>query len=74
MTADKMLRNSQTTSNGADLILEQPFERLTQFKAHFLRQAAHIVMALYGLAGNIQTLNTVRVNSSLCQPLGILYL
>ena len=38
---------------------------------HLLGQAAHIMMALNHLAGNIQTLNTVRIDCTLSQPLGI---
>ena len=74
MTANKMLRNTQTATDGTNLILEEPLERLAEFESHLLGQTAHVVMALDGLTGNVQTLNAVRIDCTLRQPFGIGYL
>lgn len=74
MTANEMLRNTQAAAYGTDLILEQPLERLAELESHLLGQTAHIVMALDGLTGNVQALNTIRVYGTLRQPFGISYL
>ena len=41
---------------------------------HLFGQAAHVVVALDGLAGDVQALDAVRIDSTLCQPFGIGYL
>ena len=41
---------------------------------HILRQTAHVMVALDGLARYIQTFNPIGIDSPLCQPTRILYL
>ncbi len=74
MTSNEVLRHTHLASYPADLIFEEPFERLTQFEVHFLRKSSHIVVALDDLARDVKALNPVRVNRALCKPAGILYL
>lgn len=69
-----MFGHSQFASHAADFVLEQPLQRLAQTEVHLLGQTAHIVMALDGLARNVQALDAVGINGALRQPAGIGYL
>ena len=69
-----MLGHTQLTTHTTHLVLEEPFQRLTQLQVHLFGQATHIVMALDDLAGDIQTLDAVGINRTLGQPFGIRYL
>ena len=63
-----MLRHSELATYTANLILEEPLQRLTELQMHFLWQSANVVMALYHLTGNIQALDAVGVYRTLCKP------
>ena len=71
MAGDEMLRHAELAADPADLVLEEPLERLTELEFHLLRQSAHIVMTLDDLAGDVKTLYPVRVYGALRKPLGI---
>ena len=71
MTLDKVLRHTEFATNLAHFVLEQPFQRLAELEFHFLGQSANIVMALDGLAGDIETFDAVGVNSALTEPFGV---
>ena len=66
-----MFGHSQFASYAAYFVLEQPLQRLAQTEVHLLGQTAHVVMALDGLARNVQALDAVGINGALCQPAGI---
>ena len=74
MTLHQSLRHTQLATYPTHLVLEQPFQWLAQLKVHLLWQTTHIVVTLNHLASDVQTLNTVGIDSTLCQPLGIFYL
>ena len=69
-----MFGHSQFASHAAYFVLEQPLQRFAQTEVHLLGQTAHVVMALDGLARNVQALDAVGINGALCQPTGIGYL
>ena len=73
MTGNQMFRHSHLTPYATYLVLEQPLQRFTKLQVHLLRQTAYVMMALDGLSRNIQALDTVGINRSLRQPLGIGY-
>ena len=66
-----MLRHTELTTHTTHLVFEQPLQRLAELQAHLLRQSAHVVVALDDLARDVQRLDTVRVDGTLRQPLGI---
>ena len=74
MTAYEVLGNTKTTADGTDLILEEPLERLAELETHLLGQTAYVMMALDCLTGYVEALNTVRIDGTLGEPLGIGYL
>ena len=71
MAGDEMLRHTELTPHTTHLVLEQPLQRLAELQAHLLRQSSHIVMALDDLARDVQRLDTVWIDGTLRQPLGI---
>ena len=74
MAGDEMLGHAQLASHAAHLVLEEPFQRLTQLQVHLLGQSAHIVVALDYLTGDVEALYTVGIDGALCKPFGSLYL
>ena len=68
MTCDQMLRHTHRAAYTTHLVLEQPLQWLAELKVHFLGQTSHIMMTLDNLASNIETFNTVRINSALSKP------
>ena len=71
MARDEMLGHTQLTPHTAHLVFEQPLQGLAQLQVHLLGQAAHIVVALDNLARNVERLDTVGIDGTLGQPLGI---
>ena len=70
MTSNQVLWHTHRATYTANLILEQPLQRLTQLKVHLLRKTTYVVMTLDHLTGDIQALDTVRIDGTLSQPLG----
>ena len=70
MTGNQVLRHTHRATYSTNLILEQPLQWLAQLKVHLLRKTTYIVMALDYLTSDVQTLDTVWIDSTLSQPLG----
>ena len=70
MTGNQVLRHTHRATYSTNLVLEQPLQRLAQLEIHLLRKTTYIMMTLDHLTRDIQTLDTVWIDSTLSQPLG----
>ena len=66
-----MFRHTEFATNFAHFVFEQPFQRLAELEFHFFGQSADIVVALDGLASDIETLDAVGIDCALTKPFGI---
>ena len=71
MAGDEMLRHTELTTHTTHLVFEQPLQRLAELQAHLLRQATNVVVTLNDLTRDVQRLDTIGIDCTLRQPLGI---
>ena len=71
MTDDEVLRYAELATNAANLVFEEPLEGFAELEVHLLGQTTHIVVGLDDLAGDIERLDTVWIDSALGKPLGV---
>ena len=71
MTLDKTFWHSKLITDTANLVLKEPAEWLTKLKMHLLWKSTYVMMTLDNHTCNAKTLNTVWVDSTLCEPLSI---
>ena len=70
MTVDEMVRHTERTSYTAYLIFEKPFQRFAEREMHLFRQTAYVMVRLDDFTRDIERFDSVRINGSLCKPLG----
>ena len=71
MTGDEVFGHAELATDTTNLVLEEPLQRLAELQVHLLRQSADIVMALDDLTRDVERLDAVGVDGTLCQPTGI---